>query len=197
MHAGLNEFLEEQTEGLTALVENFRKSRADAARKAASMSAERIKELNGRVRALARSGVKLTNISHGAVQDLIELQADIVGSALTEASVQIERIAYTESVKDMAREQAEVMQAARARIIDDMGRVLAILKEAGGEVRQVIAPVSRKAEPAAAKPATARKPKRKGAKRAAAKPAVAAKAKAGKSRRKAGKTARRARKASR
>jgi len=80
MHAGIGELLEEQTTGLAELVENFRKSRVAAARKAAIESAARIKALNGRVRNLARSGVTLTGISRTAVQRLIELQSDIVGA---------------------------------------------------------------------------------------------------------------------
>ena len=139
MHLGLNEFIDEQKKGLTELLANLSKSRVAAARSAARQSAARIKELNGRVRALARSGVRLTAVSQGAAQGLIELHADIVNSALTEAATQIERMAYTESVRDLARMQADVLQAARQRIVDDMARAVTILKGAAGDVRKVVA----------------------------------------------------------
>jgi len=135
MHAGLSEFLAEQSKGLAELAAGLRKSRAAAARRAAKESAARIEALNGRVRALARAGVRVTAASHGAVQDLIELQAEIVGSALTEASEQIQRLGYTESVRDLARVQADVLQAARHRIVEDMSRAVTILKRAAGEAR--------------------------------------------------------------
>jgi hypothetical protein len=139
MHLGLNEFIDEQKKGLTELLANLSRSRVAAARSAARQSAARIKELNGRVRVLARSGVRLTAVSQGAAQGLIELHADIVNSALTEAAAQIERMAYTESVRDLARMQADVLQAARQRIVDDMARAMTILKDAAGDARKVVA----------------------------------------------------------
>jgi len=134
MHAEVNEFLEQQMKGLTELAENLRRSRVAAARRAAAQSAARIRSLNDRVRQLARSGVRVTSVSHGAVQRLIELQSDIVTSALTDAAAQIQRMAYTESVRDLARVQAEVLQATRQRIVADITRAVTILKGAAADV---------------------------------------------------------------
>jgi phasin family protein len=150
IHTSMNEFLEEQTKGLTELVENLRRSRIAAARKAASESAARIRALNGRVRQLARSGVRLTSISHGAVQSLIELQADIVTTAIAEAATQIQRLADTESVRDLARQQSDVLQATRQRIVEDISRAVTILRGAGSDVRKVAE--RQAAGPAAPKP---------------------------------------------
>ena len=171
MHLGINEFIDEQKKGLTELLANLSKSRVVAARNAARESAARIKELNGRVRALARSGVRLTSVSQGAAQDLIELHADIVNAALTEAATQIERLAYTESVRDLARMQTEVLQATRQRIVDDIARALTILKDAAGDARKVVAPREPVAKPAPKKAAPARS-------KVSAKARVPAKAKA-------------------
>ena len=156
MHLGINEFIDEQKKGLAELLASLSKSRVVAARNAARESAARIKELNGRVRALARSGVRLTSVSQGAAQDLIELHADIVNAALTEAATQIERLAYTESVRDLARMQSEVLQATRQRIVDDIARALTILKGAAGDARKVVAPREPVAKPAPKKAAPAR-----------------------------------------
>ncbi|MCJ7453579.1 MAG: phasin family protein [Steroidobacteraceae bacterium] len=148
MHAGTEDFLDEQTKGLADFAEHLRKSRLAAARQAAIKSAARIRSLNGKVRALARSGVKLTSISQGTVQSLIELQADIVNDGLTDAAAQIERIAYTGSVRDLAREQAEVLKAARERIAGDLTRAMTILRKAAQDARKV---GERQAAPKAAK----------------------------------------------
>ena len=171
MHLGINEFIDEQKKGLTELLANLSKSRVVAARNAARESAARIKELNGRVRALARSGVRLTSVSQGAAQDLIELHADIVNAALTEAATQIERLAYTESVRDLARMQTEVLQATRQRIVDDIARALTILKDAAGDARKAVAPREPVTKPAPKKAAPARS-------KVSAKARVPAKAKA-------------------
>jgi phasin family protein len=148
MHAGTDDFLDEQKKGLEELAEHLRTSRLAAARQAAIKSAARIRSLNGKVRALARSGVKLTSISQGTVQSLIELQADIVNDGLTDAAAQIERIAYTGSVRDLAREQAEVLKAARERIAGDLTRAMTILRKAAQDARKV---GERQAAPKAAK----------------------------------------------
>ncbi len=163
MHAGTDDFLDEQTKGLAELAEHLRTSRLAAARQAAVKSAARIRSLNGRVRALARSGVKLTSISQGTVQSLIELQADIVNDGLTDAAAQIERIAYTGSVRDLAREQAEVLKAARERIAGDLTRAMTILRKAAQDARKVgerqAAPKAAKRRKAAKKKVAARKAK--------------------------------------
>ena len=181
MQLAINEFIEEQRKGLAELLENLSKSRVAAARSAARQSAARIKELNGRVRALARSGVRLTAVSQGAAQGLIELHAEIVDTALTEAAAQIERMAYTESVRDLARMQTDVLQAARQRIVDDIARAVTILKDAAGDARKVVAP----AVPAAGKAPVRKAPVRRKVKvkvkvkvKAKAKPKAKAKAKA-------------------
>jgi hypothetical protein len=145
MQFPMSEFLEEQTKGLAELADNLRKSRIAAARKAAMESAARIKSLNERVRALARSGVRLTSISQGAAQSLIELQADIVTAALSDAAAQMERVAYTENVRDLARVQGEVLQATRQRIVEDISRTMVILKAAAGDVRKGAAPAAARA----------------------------------------------------
>lgn len=171
MHLAINEFIDEQRKGLNELLANLSKSRVAAARTAARQSAARIKELNGRVRALARSGVRLTAVSQGAAQGLIELHADIVNTALTEAATQIERMAYTESVRDLARMQAEVLQATRERIVEDMSRAVAILKGAAGDARKVVAPGAPETKVAPRKKAAARR-------KVAARPKARPKAKA-------------------
>ena len=179
MHAAMSEFVAEQMQGLTEMVTELRKSRVAAARKAAMESAARIKSLNQRVRSLARSGLRVTAASQGAVQSLIELQEDIVTSALNDAAAQMERLAYTESVRDLARVQGEILQAARQRIVDDIARAVTVLKGAAGDVRKAAVRAQ------AAKPATA-KSRTKAKARAKVKATTRA-------RRSAGKTVRRAR----
>jgi hypothetical protein len=155
MSAHLSEFIAEQREGLVELMKNLRQSQVKAARDAARSSASRIKSLNQRVRALAKSGLRVNEVTHGAAQHLIELQEDIVTSALTDAAAQLERLSYTETARDFARLQGEVMQATRQRIVDDLSRAVTALKGAAGEVRDAVV------RPAAAKPARAGKAARR------------------------------------
>jgi phasin family protein len=179
MIAELNEFLEEQTTGLAELARRLRQSRADVARKAAAASAARVRSLNGRVRSLAQSGVRLTSISQSTAQSLIELQAEIVTDALTDAAEQMQRIVFTSSVRDLAREQAGVLQAAQQRIVNDIARAVSILKGAAVDVRKVASRATA-AEPVAGKKPVRRKAKPKAARKASKtkRPVRRAKAKA-------------------
>ena len=56
MQFPIAEFLEEQTKGLSELLQNLTSSRVAAARQAARDSAARIKSLNGRIRTLVDAG---------------------------------------------------------------------------------------------------------------------------------------------
>jgi hypothetical protein len=158
MSAHLSEFIAEQREGLVELMKSLRQAQVKAAREAARSSASRIKSLNQRVRALAKSGLRVNEVTHGAAQHLIELQEEIVTSALTDAAAQLERLSYTETARDFARQQGEVMQATRQRIVEDLARAVTALKGAAGEVRDAVV------RPAAAKSAKSTTPARRGPK---------------------------------
>ena len=147
------------------MAEGLRKSQVAAARKAAIRSAARIRSLNMRAREMAKSGVRLANLSHGTLQRLIGLHEEIVTAALADAATQIEKLAYTDSVRDFGREQARVLAAARERIVNDVSRGMSILREAAEEARTTPAP--RRA--AAKSRAKAKKAPRKATKRAPAK----------------------------
>jgi len=175
MSAHLSEFIAEQRKGLADLMKSLRQSQVKAAREAARSSAARIKSLNQRVRSLAKSGLRVNEVSHGAAQNLIELQADIVTSALNDAAVQIERLSYTETARDFARLQGEVMQAARQRIVDDLARAVTALKGAAGEVREAVV---RREAAKPAKPVKSAKPRKTVRPRAKAPAKGKAKAKA-------------------
>lgn len=172
----IKDFVTEQSQAMAEQAQKFRKEPAQVAREAAVKSAGRIKSLKDPIRALSRSGVKLTAISQGTAQSLIELQAEIVTSALTEAAEQLERAAHTDNVMDLVRDQAEVLRATRERIVSDISQAVAIFKDAGGDVRKVAtqayAKVAGKDEkaPAAAKTArphqSAKRPVRKSAAKA-------------------------------
>ena len=171
MHAGMSEFLEEQAKGLAEMAEGLRKSQVAAARKAAIRSAARIRSLNMRAREMAKSGVRLANLSHGTLQRLIGLHEEIVTAALADAATQIEKLAYTDSVRDFGREQARVLAAARERIVNDVSRGMGILREAAEEARTTPAPrrAAAKSRSKAKKAEKAKKAPRKATRRAPAK----------------------------
>jgi predicted metal-dependent hydrolase len=133
----IQEFMTEQTQVLAEQAQKFRDDPVETARGAASGSAESLKALKDPVRTIARSGVKLTAISQHTLQALIELQSEIVTSALTDAANRLERAARADDVIDLVQEQTAALRATRDRVVDEAAQVLAIFREAGREVGKV------------------------------------------------------------
>lgn len=134
MFTQIQNFMTEQTEALAEQAHKFRADPLESARGAATGSADGLKSLKDPVRVIARSGVKLTAISQNALQGLIELQSEIVTSALTDAAQRLERAARAENVIDLMQDQAAAMRATRARVVDEAARAFAIFKDAGRDV---------------------------------------------------------------
>jgi len=161
--AGVKDFVSERVQGLAEQARELRTKPVENARKVAAKSADGIRGLREPVRAFARSGVKLSSISQSTAQSLIELQEQIVTSALTDAAAQLERAAATVSVTELVRDQAGVLRTARERIIEDMAQAVAILRDAGVDVRKVATQTygQVRAKPARKAPAKKKAPARK------------------------------------
>ncbi len=106
-------------------------------RRAAARSAERVRALSRPAQVVTRSGVRLTTLSQHAAESLLELQLEVVTSALTNAAEQFDRIARARSVRALVGGQADELKAARDRVADDIKRVIEILRRAGRGVRAV------------------------------------------------------------
>jgi phasin family protein len=133
----MQEYVAERGELLRGQVRKLRETSADSVREALTGSADTIKSLKSPVRAIARSGVKLSAVSQEAVQNLIELQSDVVTAALTEMALRLERVTKADNLIELVREQFELVPATRDRMVEDANRAVTILKTAGREFRNV------------------------------------------------------------
>jgi hypothetical protein len=133
----IQDFVSEQTAAITTQVKKLRKESADTMRDAVVDSADSIKSLKSPVRVIARSGVKLTNVSQTAVASLIELQSDVLTSALSDVALRLERAARADNIVDLVRDQFELAQATRGRVVDDAQRAVQIFKVAGRDMKGV------------------------------------------------------------
>jgi phasin family protein len=164
----MQEFVSEQTQALAEQARKFREDPVASARAAAETSADAIKSLKSPIHAFARSGVKLTTVSENAVVNLIELQSQVITSAMTDAARRLERAARAENIMDLVRDQAEMLVATRDRVVDETKRAVEIFTTAGSEVRdvgthlfgQVFEPAGKEQPKARAKTTRARKTKR-------------------------------------
>jgi phasin family protein len=137
MIVDMQEFVTERGEVLVGQVRKMRETSVETVREAVVGSAETLKALKSPVRMIARSGIKLTTVSQTTVQNLIELQSDVVTSALNDVALRLERATRAENIVEFVREQIELTPASRARMIEDANRAVTILKTAGRDIRNV------------------------------------------------------------
>ena len=118
-------------------IRRFRDEPIETLREVAVSSADGIKSLKAPVRAFAHSGVKLATVSQNAVQNLIELESEVITSALTAAAKRCERAARSEDLVDLVLDQAEMFATTRDRVVDEATRAVEIFKVAGRDMRKV------------------------------------------------------------
>jgi hypothetical protein len=137
MSVHVKQLRSERRSDLTEQMQRFRDEPIETMREIAVNSADGIKALKAPVRGLARSGVKLATVSQSAVQNLIELESEVITSALTAAAMRLERAAQAEGVADLVLDQAEMLGATRDRIVDQATRAVEIFKVTGRDLRGV------------------------------------------------------------
>ena len=137
MIAQMQEMVSERTSDLVNQLGKFRRESIESVREVAVDSADAIKGFKSPVRTVARSGIKLSELSQGFAQNLIELQTDVITSAINEAALRLERASRATSVVDLVRDQIEMIPATRARIVEDAQRAALIIKHAGRDLRGV------------------------------------------------------------
>lgn len=176
MPVDFSEYATERGELLVGQVRKMRDTSVARVREVVAESAENLRSLKSPVRVIARSGVKLTSVSQSAMQNLIELQSEVITSALTDVALRLDRATRAASIGDLVRDQIELSPATRTRIVEDASRVVTIFKDAGRDLRGVATHAYASIVETNAKDTVepaARPTRRKGAKRAARKTRVA------------------------
>lgn len=137
MFSQIQEFVTKDRSMLVDQVAQIRRDSVETVREAVAGSADSIKTLKSPVRTLARTGIKLTNVSQSTLQNLIELQSDMVTSAITDAANRLERASRASNVVDLVQAQIKMLPATRDRIVDDANRAVDIFKTTGRDLRDV------------------------------------------------------------
>jgi len=161
MNVHVKETRNEQRRDLAEVMLRFRDEPIETLREVAVSSADGIKSLKTPVRAFAHSGVKLATVSQNAVQSVIELEMEVITSALTAAAMRLERAAQAEGIADLVLDQAEMLGATRDRIVEQTTRAVEIFKVTRRDLRGV----ARHAYEIALKATDERSPELKRAKR--------------------------------
>ena len=137
MNVHVKEFRSERRRDLAEQMKRFRDEPIETLREVAVNSADGIKSLKAPVRAFAHSGVKLATVSQNALQNLIELESDVITSALSAAAMRLERAAQAEGVADLVFDQTDMLGSTRERIVDHATRAVEIFKVTRRDLRGI------------------------------------------------------------
>ena len=170
----VQDYMNEQIQTFAGQAQRFGADPLAAAREGVAHSVSGLKSLRQPVRAAARSGVKLSALTHETAQELIQLQSHMVTATLTEMAESLERAAQARDFAALVSAQADSLRQSAERFVNDANRALEILTTAGRGVQTVAVEAYEKvakpaeqpapqAAPHTAKPRRSRKAKAKAA----------------------------------
>ena len=148
-------------------------------------AAGRIRDGKKPVKTLSRLGVKLTDVSHRATAKVLKQQTTLVENQIDALAARLRTAAKADNLSDLVRGQIRLIPVNTSQFLTDTRASLAIVADAGGEVRQLLAGTvadlrGRGKAPAKAAKSTAAKskPKSRSSKKVAAKAKAKGKARA-------------------
>jgi hypothetical protein len=109
-----------------------------SARNQTEQAAGRIRDGKKPVKALSRLGVKLTDVSHRATAKVLKQQTTLVENQMDALAARLRTAANADNVRDLVRDQIRLIPANASQFLTDTRASLAIVAEAGGEVRQLL-----------------------------------------------------------
>ena len=166
----VQDYMNEQMQAFAGQAQRFGADPLAAVREGMVHSVGGLKSLRQPVRAAARSGVKLSALTHETAQELIQLQSQMVTATLTEMAEGLERAAEARDFAALVSAQADALRQSAERFVGDANRALEILTTAGRGLQGVAVEAYEKvAKPSEQAPQAAQK---------AAKPRRSRKAKA-------------------
>ncbi len=163
----VQDYMNEQFQTLAGQAQRFGADPLAAVREGMAHSVGGLKSLRQPVRAAARSGVKLSALTHETAQELIQLQSQMVTATLTEMAEGLERVAQAKDFGSLVSAQADALRQTAERFVGDANRAVEIFTSAGRGLQGVVVeayekvakPVEQPASQAAAKPRRTRKAK--------------------------------------
>ena len=180
----MNSNIDESIDRIAGRARGRYQSFIHGARSQTEQAAGRVRDGKKPVRTLSRLGVELTSISHRATSDIVKSQARMIENQMDALAGRLHNAAQADSLRNLVADQIRLIPANAAQFVEDTRSTFTVVKQAGGEVKQLIAgtvtelrqPKAKAAAKKAAKKPAARKVAKKPASRKATKkPAVAKK----------------------
>jgi phasin family protein len=135
----MQDFMTEQMQAFTGRAQQLKDDPLAALREGVAYSAGTVEALKQPVRFAARSGAQLSSLTHQTAQDLIELQAHMITSSLTDIAAGLERAAQAKDFSALVSGHSEALQRSAGRLAHDATRAMEIITAAGRGAQQVAA----------------------------------------------------------
>jgi phasin family protein len=137
MISQVQDLVTEQMQAFAGQAQRFGTDPLAAVREGVAYSVDGLKSLEQPVRAAARSGVQVTSLSHKTAQQLIELQSEMMASALGEMAEGLERAAQAKDLAALVSAQAEALRLSAERLVNDANRALQIFAAASRGMQEI------------------------------------------------------------
>jgi phasin family protein len=179
MRNQMQDYMNEHMQAFAGQAQRFGADPLAAIRDGMAQSVSSLKSVRQPMRSAARSGAKLSALTHETVQQLIELQSQMITAALTEMAEGLERASQAKDFAALVGVQADTLRQSAERLVGDANRALEILTSAGRGVQTVAVEAYEKVAKAAEQPLpeAAAKPRRSRQAKAKAKAKTRARAK--------------------
>jgi len=158
----MQDYMNEHMQALAGQAQRFGADPMTAIRDGMAQSASSLKSMRQPVRSVARSGARVSALTHETAQQLIELQLQMITAALTEMAEGLERAGQAKDFAALVSVQADTLRHSAERVVGDANRALEILTSAGRGVQTVAVEAYEKVAKAAEHPLpeAAAKPRR-------------------------------------
>ncbi len=90
------------------------------------------------VQKVADASLRMSSISHQTTDKLVRAQARAVENEVIALSEYLEDLAGSDSLQALAKRQLEILPRLTRRVVDNTRETVAILKDAGGDVRGLV-----------------------------------------------------------
>lgn len=133
----VQDFISEQMQAFTSQAQQFGSDPLASVRDGVSYSVEGLNGLKQPVRVAARSGVELSALTQKTFEEAIELQSDMLTSALNEIAATLEHASRAKDLAGLMNGQAEALRASAERLVTDANRAMEIYARAGRGVQKI------------------------------------------------------------
>lgn len=127
--------LQERRQAFAEQAQDYVDTTIARARSSVEQAADLVEKMQGPVKALAKAGIRLSELSQEYTEKLVTMQADLIGGTIADGAKRLRKVAKASNVRQLLRTQIELLPATRDRFTDEFRHAAEIVAEGGSDLR--------------------------------------------------------------